>query len=91
MSWEIHPHVSVCTTIAHGRSISNNINKRNPKENGHEIDIDREPCRSLKMKQFHCKKWMVQLYIPVSQQRHKQQQSKLAHYIRNYLVDRHIQ
>jgi hypothetical protein len=49
---EIHLFFSVSPSFTHTRSISYNMNKRNTKGNGQEIDIDRVIHRSLKTKRF---------------------------------------
>jgi hypothetical protein len=70
---EIHLLFSVSPSFTYTRSISNNMNKRKLKGNGQEIDLDRVIHRSLKTKHFGQKimnKNMVNLYIPVSQERH---------------------
>jgi hypothetical protein len=90
-SSRIHLPVSVRATFTDERSLNYKIQKRTTKANCRGRDIDREESRSLKMVLILTGNRHVQSLHTISQHPDELQQQKLAHCIRNRLVDSLVQ
>jgi hypothetical protein len=75
----------------HERSIHYNIEKRNTAGIGRLSDIDRVSRQSLKMEMILAESRRGQSLHTISQHPDELQQQKLAHFIRNRLVDNPVE